>query len=152
MQVEACMIDLDGTLVDTLDDFVAALHAMLAELQAEVARRREQVQANLTQQASRRATYTRLLNGGSGSGDSSSVLKGGGQDLTRSGGQVKRGGRRFALIAAAGELATCTATKPGRPSAPAVAFTPTVRWLLSVIAAITRKMVGGESFRMPVKT
>ena len=32
-----------------------------------------------------------LLNGGSGSGDSSSVLKGGGQDLTRSGGQVKRG-------------------------------------------------------------
>ncbi len=32
-----------------------------------------------------------LLNGGSGSGDSSSVIKGGGQDLTRSGGQVKRG-------------------------------------------------------------
>ncbi len=32
-----------------------------------------------------------LLNGGSGSGDSSSVVKGGGQDLTRSGGQVKRG-------------------------------------------------------------
>lgn len=32
-----------------------------------------------------------LLNGGSGSGDSSSVLKGGGQDLTRSGGQVKKG-------------------------------------------------------------
>ena len=32
-----------------------------------------------------------LLNGGSGSGDSSSLLKGGGQDLTRSGGQVKRG-------------------------------------------------------------
>ncbi len=32
-----------------------------------------------------------LLNGGSGSGDSSSVLKGGGQDLTRSSGQVKRG-------------------------------------------------------------
>ena len=32
-----------------------------------------------------------LLNGGSGSGDASSVIKGGGQDLTRSGGQVKRG-------------------------------------------------------------
>jgi len=32
-----------------------------------------------------------LLNGGSGSGDSSHVLKGGGQDLTRSTGQVKRG-------------------------------------------------------------
>jgi len=32
-----------------------------------------------------------LLNGGSGSGDSSSVIKGGGQDLTRSGGQVKKG-------------------------------------------------------------
>ena len=32
-----------------------------------------------------------LLNGGSGSGDSSSLLKGGGQDLTRSSGQVKRG-------------------------------------------------------------
>jgi len=32
-----------------------------------------------------------LLHSGSGSGDSSSVLKGGGQDLTRSSGQVKRG-------------------------------------------------------------
>jgi chemotaxis protein MotB len=32
-----------------------------------------------------------LLNSGSGSGDSSSILKGGGQDLTRSSGQVKRG-------------------------------------------------------------
>jgi chemotaxis protein MotB len=32
-----------------------------------------------------------LLNGGSGSGDSSHVLKGGGQDLTRAGGQVKQG-------------------------------------------------------------
>ncbi len=32
-----------------------------------------------------------LLNGGSGSGDSSSILKGGGQDLTRSSGQVKQG-------------------------------------------------------------
>ena len=32
-----------------------------------------------------------LLNGGSGSGDSSSLIKGGGQDLTRSGGQVKQG-------------------------------------------------------------
>ncbi len=32
-----------------------------------------------------------LLNGGSGSGDSSSVLKGGGTDLTRSHGQVKQG-------------------------------------------------------------
>ncbi|MBK6470245.1 MAG: flagellar motor protein MotB [Betaproteobacteria bacterium] len=32
-----------------------------------------------------------LLNGGSGSGDSSHVVKGGGQDLTRSTGQVKRG-------------------------------------------------------------
>ncbi|OYU98261.1 MAG: flagellar motor protein MotB [Burkholderiales bacterium PBB5] len=32
-----------------------------------------------------------LLNGGSGSGDASSGIKGGGQDLTRSGGQVKRG-------------------------------------------------------------
>jgi len=32
-----------------------------------------------------------LLNGGSGSGDSSSLLKGGGQDLTRLSGQVKRG-------------------------------------------------------------
>jgi len=32
-----------------------------------------------------------LLNGGSGSGDSSSLLKGGGQDLTKSSGQVKRG-------------------------------------------------------------
>ncbi len=32
-----------------------------------------------------------LLNGGSGSGDSSHVLKGGGTDLTRSNGQVKRG-------------------------------------------------------------
>ena len=32
-----------------------------------------------------------LLNGGSGSGDSSSVIKGGGQDLTRTSGQVKRG-------------------------------------------------------------
>jgi len=31
------------------------------------------------------------LMGGSGSGDSSHVIKGGGQDLTRSGGQVKRG-------------------------------------------------------------
>jgi chemotaxis protein MotB len=31
------------------------------------------------------------LPGGSGSGDSSSILKGGGQDLTRSAGQVKRG-------------------------------------------------------------
>ena len=32
-----------------------------------------------------------LLGGGSGSGDSSSVVKGGGTDLTRTGGQVKRG-------------------------------------------------------------
>jgi chemotaxis protein MotB len=32
-----------------------------------------------------------MLGGGSGSGDSSSVVKGGGQDLSRSGGQVKRG-------------------------------------------------------------
>ena len=32
-----------------------------------------------------------LLNGGSGSGDSSHVVKGGGEDLTRSTGQVKRG-------------------------------------------------------------
>ena len=32
-----------------------------------------------------------LLNGGSGSGDSSSIIKGGGQDLSRSNGQVKRG-------------------------------------------------------------
>jgi chemotaxis protein MotB len=32
-----------------------------------------------------------MLGGGSGSGDSSSVVKGGGEDLTRSGGQVKRG-------------------------------------------------------------
>ena len=32
-----------------------------------------------------------LLNGGSGSGDSSHVVKGGGQDLTRASGQVKRG-------------------------------------------------------------
>jgi chemotaxis protein MotB len=32
-----------------------------------------------------------LLNGGTGSGDSSHVLKGGGQDLTRTTGQVKRG-------------------------------------------------------------
>jgi chemotaxis protein MotB len=32
-----------------------------------------------------------LLHGGSGSGDSSHVVKGGGQDLTRSGGQVKKG-------------------------------------------------------------
>jgi chemotaxis protein MotB len=32
-----------------------------------------------------------LLSGGSGSGDSSHVVKGGGTDLTRSGGQVKRG-------------------------------------------------------------
>lgn len=32
-----------------------------------------------------------LLSGGSGSGDSSHVIKGGGTDLTRSGGQVKRG-------------------------------------------------------------
>jgi len=32
-----------------------------------------------------------LLNGGGGSGDSSSVVKGGGTDLTRSSGQVKRG-------------------------------------------------------------
>lgn len=32
-----------------------------------------------------------LLGGGSGSGDSSHVIKGGGTDLTRSGGQVKRG-------------------------------------------------------------
>src|SRR5207244_4172113 len=31
------------------------------------------------------------LSGGSGSGDSSSILKGGGTDLSRSGGQVKRG-------------------------------------------------------------
>ncbi|MBQ0929715.1 flagellar motor protein MotB [Ideonella sp. 4Y16] len=31
------------------------------------------------------------LGGGSGSGDSSSVIKGGGEDITRSGGQVKRG-------------------------------------------------------------
>jgi exonuclease SbcC len=37
------------------------LHAMLAELQAEVARWREQVQANLTQQASRRATEQACL-------------------------------------------------------------------------------------------
>ena len=32
-----------------------------------------------------------LLGGGSGSGDSSSILKGGGTDLSRTGGQVKRG-------------------------------------------------------------
>ena len=32
-----------------------------------------------------------LLNSGSGSGDSSSIIKGGGADLTRSGGQVKNG-------------------------------------------------------------
>src|ERR1051326_8811115 len=32
-----------------------------------------------------------LLSGGSGSGDSSHVIKGGGTDLSRSGGQVKRG-------------------------------------------------------------
>src|SRR5512133_3979967 len=32
-----------------------------------------------------------LLNGGSGSGDSSHVIKGGGQDLSRSTGQVKNG-------------------------------------------------------------
>jgi len=32
-----------------------------------------------------------LLNGGSGAGDASHVVKGGGQDLTRSTGQVKRG-------------------------------------------------------------
>ena len=32
-----------------------------------------------------------MLGGGSGTGDSSSVVKGGGQDLSRSGGQVKRG-------------------------------------------------------------
>ena len=32
-----------------------------------------------------------LMNGGTGSGDSSHVIKGGGQDLTRSNGQVKRG-------------------------------------------------------------
>jgi chemotaxis protein MotB len=32
-----------------------------------------------------------LLQSGSGSGDSSSILKGGGEDLTRAGGQVKRG-------------------------------------------------------------
>jgi len=32
-----------------------------------------------------------MLGGGTGSGDSSSVVKGGGQDLSRSGGQVKRG-------------------------------------------------------------
>ena len=32
-----------------------------------------------------------MLNGGSGSGDSSHVLKGGGQDLSRQGGQVKQG-------------------------------------------------------------
>jgi chemotaxis protein MotB len=32
-----------------------------------------------------------LMGGGSGSGDSSSVVKGGGQDLTRSGGQVRNG-------------------------------------------------------------
>ena len=31
------------------------------------------------------------LGGGSGSGDSSSIIKGGGEDLTRSGGQVKKG-------------------------------------------------------------
>src|SRR5512145_65842 len=32
-----------------------------------------------------------LLNGGSGSGDSSHVLRGGGQDLSRTSGQVKQG-------------------------------------------------------------
>lgn len=32
-----------------------------------------------------------LMGGGTGSGDSSSVIKGGGQDINRSGGQVKRG-------------------------------------------------------------
>ena len=32
-----------------------------------------------------------LLNGGSGSGDSSHVVKGGGEDITRAGGQVKKG-------------------------------------------------------------
>ncbi|MBP8271257.1 MAG: flagellar motor protein MotB [Sphaerotilus sp.] len=32
-----------------------------------------------------------LMGGGSGSGDSSSVIKGGGQDINRAGGQVKRG-------------------------------------------------------------
>jgi chemotaxis protein MotB len=32
-----------------------------------------------------------LMGGGTGSGDSSSVLRGGGQDITRTGGQVKRG-------------------------------------------------------------
>ena len=32
-----------------------------------------------------------LMGGGSGSGDSSSVIKGGGEDINRTGGQVKRG-------------------------------------------------------------
>jgi chemotaxis protein MotB len=50
------------------------------------------------------------LSGGSGSGDSSSVIKGGGQDLTRQSGQVKRGDepqerRTINLQAARGELA-----------------------------------------------
>jgi chemotaxis protein MotB len=50
------------------------------------------------------------LMGGSGSGDSSSVIKGGGQDLTRSEGQIKRGDlpsekRIISLEAAEAELA-----------------------------------------------
>lgn len=39
--VDACILDLDGTLVDTLDDFVAALAAMNAELGLRILRRGE---------------------------------------------------------------------------------------------------------------
>ncbi|NTV10179.1 MAG: flagellar motor protein MotB [Zoogloea sp.] len=56
--------------------------------------------------------------GGSGSGDSSSVIKGGGQDLTRSVGQVKRGdveGRRSINLDAASKAAS----SPGNPDAEA---------------------------------
>jgi chemotaxis protein MotB len=56
------------------------------------------------------------LMGGSGSGDSSSVIKGGGQDLTRNEGQMKKGEiaeekKTINLKAAAAELARKEATK-----------------------------------------
>src|SRR2546429_105234 len=65
------------------------------------------------------------LMGGSGSGDSSSILRGGGQDLTRSGGQGKSGDivsqkkatptlRRSAPASAATATGSCRRTVPTR--------------------------------------
>lgn len=40
-RIEAALIDLDGTMVDTADDFTAGLNAMLAQLDAEETTREE---------------------------------------------------------------------------------------------------------------